>query len=73
MSEPSGDEVTTASVEPVIVPVPLLTVEGLNYLTTALLYATAQRMGPEFMAEVMEMAEHLRGEREVTIGLSRDE
>jgi len=72
MSE-SGDEVTTDPVEPVIVPVPLLTVEGLNYLTTALLYATAQRMGPEFMREVLDMAEHLRGEREVTIGYSRDE
>lgn len=58
--------------EPVIEPVPLLSVEGLNYLTTALLYLTAQRMGPEFMGEVLEMAEVLRGEREVTIGLSKD-
>jgi hypothetical protein len=63
----------SASDEPPVVPVALLTVEGLNYLTTALLYATAQRMGPEFMGEVLEMAEHLRGEREVTIGYSRDE
>lgn len=62
-----------ASDEPVIAPVPLLSVEGLNYLTTALLYATAQRMGPEFMGEVLEMAEHLRGEREVTISFTRDE
>lgn len=59
--------------DPVIVPVPLLSVEGLNYLTTALLYLTARRMGPEFMGEVLEMAEVLRGEREVTIGYSRDE
>ena len=60
--------------EPVITPpVRFLTVEGLNYLTTALLYATAQRMGPEFMGEVMEMADHLRAEREVTIALNADE
>lgn len=54
-------------------PVQLLSVEGLNYLTTALLYLTSQRMGPEFMPEVLEMAEHLRAEREVRIGFTRDE
>lgn len=60
--------------EPVIEPpLRLLTVEGLNYLTTALLYLTAQRMGPEFMPEVLEMAEGLRAEREVGIAFTRDE
>lgn len=60
--------------EPVIrPPLRLLTVEGLNYLTTALLYMTAQRMGPEFMPEVLEMAEHLRAEREIGIAYSRDD
>lgn len=53
-------------------PIRLLTVEGLNYLTTALLYKTAERMGPEFMAEVLEMAELLRSDREVRISLTRD-
>ncbi len=53
-------------------PVRLLSVEGLNYLTTALLYMTAQRMGPEFMAEVLEMAEHLRADREVRIAYTSD-
>jgi hypothetical protein len=46
----------------------LLSVEGLNYLTTALLYVTAKRMGPEFLGEVIALAEHMRGEREVAIG-----
>lgn len=50
----------------------LLTVEGLNYLTTALLYVTARRMGPEFMGEVMAVAERMRGEREVAIAYHRD-
>lgn len=54
-------------------PVRLLSVEGLNYLTTALLYVTAQRMGPEFMREVLEMAEHLRSDRELGIAYWRDE
>jgi len=54
-------------------PLRLLTVEGLNYLTTAFLAVTAQRMGPEFMGEVMELAESLRAEREVGIAFHRDE
>jgi hypothetical protein len=66
MSAP-GDEPVTGQ------PVRLLTVEGLNYLTTALLYATAQRMGPEFMSEVVKMAEHLRYEREAAISFITDE
>jgi len=54
-------------------PLRLLTVEGLNYLTTAFLTVTAQRMGPEFMADVLELAENLRAEREVGISFTRDE
>jgi hypothetical protein len=50
-----------------------LTVEGLNYLTTALLYLTAERMGPEFMGDVLEFAENLRAERELGIAFTRDE
>jgi len=50
----------------------LLSVEGLNYVVTALLYVTAQRMGDDFMTEVLDFAELLRGEREVGTAYNRD-
>lgn len=53
-------------------PQELLSHEGLNYLLVALTYTTAKRMGPEFMGEVLAMAERLRGEREVAIAFNRD-
>lgn len=67
MSASPDDEAVTGQ------PIRLLTLEGLNYLTTALLYATAQQMGPEFMGQVLEMAEHLRYEREAAISFNADE
>ena len=53
-------------------PEELLSHEGLNYLLVALAYTTAKRMGPEFMGEVVAMAERLRGDREVSIAYNRD-
>ena len=50
----------------------MLSVEGLNYLVFALVHVTAQRIGPEFMAEVLSFAEQIRGEREVGISIERD-